>query len=1042
MLPSGTITFLFTDIEGSTRLWETNPAEMGLAFPLQEKILRETIKKHAGYPYKMIGDAFQAAFSSAQDALASAVEVQREIASQIWGETPIRIRMALHTGVTEERGDDYVGPVLNRAARLLAAGHGGQILLTQATAELVLDLLPNDLRLKDLGVHRLRDLVRPDHIFQVIGPGLQDNFPPLKTVDILPNNLPFQLTSFIGREKEKAALRSLLVSKGTRLVTLTGSGGIGKTRLSLQIAADLLDQYPDGAWFVELASVSNPDHVPKIVANVLDVVEVISKPLITSLVDFLQTKKMLLILDNCEHLVDASASLADTLLRTCPNLTILVSSREILGIGGEVPFRVPSLAQPDIHHLPSYMDLAGFEAVRLFVERAQTASSDFVLTEENGPLVAQVVNCLDGIPLAIELAAARVRLLSLAQIATRLDNVFRLLIGGSRAALPRHQTLRAMIDWSYDLLSTKERILLRRLSIFSGGWTLEAAEGICADGDWGPNDQSIQPEAILELLSQLADKSLIIQYEASSPDMRYRMMEPIRQYAHEKIAEQKESERMRSGHLSYFMNFAETSEPFLRTNTQVAWLNRLADDLDNLRLALDWGLENDLEAALRLAAALFWFWHIRGLGTEGIRWLELGLTAEEDFPGSPLVRAKALLAQGALISQHEKPQRAKPILEESLAIYLTLDPEHRSGLANAYRWQATLAQRTRNHAKAEAMAQKAIDIFSDLNDRFGISECLPLLIKQGSASKEIKRIYLQVLALKREIGDIDGIAFTLQILSGLAFEEGDHQNASIWLDESLERFREVGNYRFASNDLHNKASMCWTLGDYTQADHWIEQALAVSRDNGDVRQTILNLLGKGNIALSKGDFQEAGQSFGSALQLAEEIADPRLRGSALVYLGEVNWFSGSPLQAKERWEAAQSIGEELHYPPILFFGALWQGKSALWEGNFLLACSLFNQCLLMMIEMKEWINIAIALEALASLAVQHKKLSLAAQLFGAANRRFHLFPNMLTPQEREQRERDLTLLRTALGETKFAVFYQEGQNLTNEQITIFSGSCV
>ena len=345
-------------------------------------------------------------------------------------------------------------------------------------------------------------------------------------------------------------------------------------------------------------------------------------------------------------------------------------------------------------------------------------------------------------------------------------------------------------------------------------------------------------------------------------------------------------------------------------------------------------------------------------------------------------------------------------------------------------------------AKAEAMAKKAFDIFSDLNDRFGISECLPLLIKQGSDPQEIKRIYLQVLALKREIGDIDGIAFTLQILSGLAFEEGDHQNASIWLDESLERFREVGNYRFASSDLHNKASMSWTQGDYTQADHWIEQALAVSRDNGDSRQTIVNLLGKGNIALSKGRFQDAGHTFSLALKLAEEIDDLRLRGSALVYLGEVKWLSGSPLQAKEHWKSAQSIGEELHYRPILFFTALWGGKSALWEGDFALACSLFNQCLGMMIEMKEWINIAIALEALASLAVQQKKLSLAAQLFGAADRRFHLFPNMLTPQEREQRARDLTFLRTALGEAKFSVFFQKGQNLENKQLTIFSGSCV
>ena len=481
MKPSGTVTFLFTDIEGSTQLWERQHEPMQAAFARQEAILRQAVAAEGGYTYKMVGDAFQVAFDTAPAAVRAALEAQRQLQAEPWGQAPIRVRMALHTGVTEERGDDYVGPALNRVARLLSAGCGGQVLLTQVTSELVWDELPPGASLLDLGEHRLKDLVRPEHVYQLAAPDLPSDFPPLKSLDAFPNNLPIQLTSFIGRETEMVDLKLLLTVDQARLVTLTGSGGTGKTRLALQVAADLLETFKDGVWLVELAQLADPVLIPQTVAAALGVREVPGKSIAAGLIDYLRSRHLLLILDNCEHVIEASARLAGTLLQACPNLFILATSREILGAAGEVPFRVPSLSVPDLRHLPSYEKLTQYEAVSLFLERAGQALPGFTLTAANAPAIARICSRLDGIPLAIELAAARVRLLSVEQIAARLDDSFRLLTGGARTVLPRHQTLKALIDWSYNLLSEAERTLLLRLSVFAGGWTLEAAEEIVKD---------------------------------------------------------------------------------------------------------------------------------------------------------------------------------------------------------------------------------------------------------------------------------------------------------------------------------------------------------------------------------------------------------------------------------------------------------------------------------------------------------------------------------------------------------------------------------
>lgn len=484
-LPSGTVTFLFTDIEGSTRLWENYPELMQVAVARHDALVHQAVERHHGTVFKTTGDGIAAVFATAFDALHAALTAQQALLMEPWPDSvPLRARMGLHTGVAEQRNNDYFGPVLNRTARLMSVGHGGQTLLSATTQELCRDTLPPLVRLHLLGEHRLKDLIRPETIFLLVHPTLPDpvSFPPLKSLDnpAMPHNLPRQITSFIGREKQLAEVTVLL--SHTPLLTLTGSGGTGKTRLALQVAADMLDpgRFPDGAWMVELAPLSDPALVPQAVAHVLGVQERLGQPLTQTLSDFLKAKRLLLLLDNCEHLIQSCAMFASELLRSCSGVTLLATSREPLNIRGEQIYRVPSLSLPDLKSVQTLTldSLSPFEAVRLFIDRAILAHPGFTVTNANAPALAQLCYRLDGIPLAIELAAARVRSLSIEDINARLGSRFRLLTSGDRSALPRQQTLRALIDWSYDLLSENEKILLGRLSVFAG------------DGHWRRQRQS------------------------------------------------------------------------------------------------------------------------------------------------------------------------------------------------------------------------------------------------------------------------------------------------------------------------------------------------------------------------------------------------------------------------------------------------------------------------------------------------------------------------------------------------------------------------
>ncbi len=794
-LPGGTVTFLFTDIEGSTRLWEEYPEAMPAVLDRHNTLLRHAIEANNGVVFNTIGDGFCAAFATAPDALSATVEAQLALHSEPWPEgVSLRVRIALHTGTAELSGGDYLGPPLNRVARLLAAGHGGQMLVSAATQELTRDTLPPFVEFKLLGAHRLRDLGRPETIFQLCHTELASEFPPLRSLENphLPNNLPQQVTSFIGREKEIGEIKTLLGK--THLLTLTGIGGCGKTRLSLQVAADVMDSFPDGVWLVELAPLSDPALVPQTVAQALGVTEEPGKPLAQTLTAALMPKRLLIVLDNCEHLLVACSQLCDTLLRACPDIRILASSREGLGIAGETVYRVPSLTLPDAGQTPTLQSLSQYEAVHLFVERAQAALSTFAVTNANAPALAQLCVHLDGIPLALELAAARVRSLSVEEINNKLDNRFRLLTGGSRTALPRQQTLRAAIDWSYDLLNAQEKMLLCRLSIFAGGWTLAAAEQVGAG--MSASGAGIEEWEVLDLLTSLVEKSLV-NAQLHGETMRYGLLETVRQYAQDRLMESGENDAARARHADFFLALAEEAKPLWHGSEQVVWLEVLTEENDNLRQALAFYTAEaekggTAEKGMRLAAALQIFWQINGQLSEGREHLRVLLAHPGGQEPDPAY-AGALHTAGSLASIQGDYTQARTLLEACLAVRRALG--HKASLS------VTLGN-------------------------------LGGVVRSQGDSDGARVLYEESLVLAREAGDKHFTAFALLNLGNVASDQGDFAQASVLYEECLALWREAGNQMRIAEALRDFGNMRYTQGDHTQARVHFEESLTIARDLG------------------------------------------------------------------------------------------------------------------------------------------------------------------------------------------------------------------
>ncbi len=660
-LPTGTVTFLFTDLEGSTRLWQEHPAAMKPALARHDEILRGAIESHRGHVVKTTGDGFHAAFAAAHDAVEAAIAGQIAMAGDPWpGTGPLAVRMGIHSGPADLREGDYYGTAVNRAARLMSAAHGGQIVVSLATEELVQD---HGVELLDLGEHALRDLARPERVFQVVHPDLPREFAVISSLEAFPGNLPAQVTSFVGRDAELAAVAAALGS--SRLVTLTGVGGVGKTRLSLQVAAEMLPRFERGAWFCELAAAVDDESLVQVVATTLGVTPLTGMTLEQSTLEYLRAKSQLLVFDNCEHLLDEVSRLAEAILRSCPEVRILASSREGLGVAGEQMVAVRSLPMPDPDQ--GFDAVVQNESVLLFTERAAAARSGFALDPANAAAVVEICRRLDGIPLAIELAAARVTAMNPSDIAAHLDERFRLLTGARRTGIERHQTLRATVDWSYSLLEPTEQAVFDRLGVFSGDFDAEAAQAV-ASGD------GVEAWDVLDALSGLVAKSMVNIDDAAEGEARYRMLETLRTYARDRLDELGETDQWRRRHAQHYADLAEIVGPQLRSRDEFAARRRFRTELDNLRAAVTWALDADdpsaQELGVRIVLAFGYEVTTDRRANTGI-WAEHALRRVETWQPSSRVGVLSIAAMSAC-ARADVPT-ASEWVEEAFGIGISVD---------------------------------------------------------------------------------------------------------------------------------------------------------------------------------------------------------------------------------------------------------------------------------------------------------------------------------------------------------------------------------
>ncbi len=881
--PTGTVTFLFSDIEGSTRLLgRLGPERYGAALATHRRILRDAFANHDGHEEGTEGDSFAVTFQRAADAVHAAAEGQRALAAHPWPEEgPIRVRMGIHTTDAALVDGTYVGLGVHRGARLGAAAHGGQVVLSQATAELLAD--EPEIALRDLGEHRLRDLPDAQHLYQLEIPGLPGDFPTLRTASAQASrrtNLPSQLTSFIGRERELAELASL--SERQRLVTLIGVGGTGKTRLMQQVGTGLADDRPDGAWFAELAPISDPELVPAQVARALSLSEEPGRSPRDTLLDFLAAKSMLLMIDNCEHVIGAAADLVADVLAGCPQVSIMATSREALGVDGETIVQVPSMALPSSaetdgdEQLDQQLDLLReSEAVRLFTDRARTVVPTFEVTTANARAVVDICRRLDGIPLAIELAAARVRVLSVEEIDAGLGDRFRLLTGGRRGVLPRQQTLQALIDWSWDLLAEEDRRLLCRMGVFASSWSLDAATAVVARTEGGGEDRI----GVLDGLARLVDRSLVIA-EHTEPT-RYRMLETIRQYALDKLVTSGEVNALRAAHLGYYLDLGLAAEHPLLGPEMASWLRRLDAEKDELRTALDWGLEAEPERAIRLTIALVPYWRARSFGAEASDQVVRAAEIATALPPPPAGE------------EHERTVLVARILAAAASAQAI---SGNGGVAPAYADRAVALAREANdiEALADALsalamasmfsghAERAIDLVDEVVEvarrrgdpwQAAMSEAGAALADASAGNLEsAMQRQARATEFAYQSGNPFVIAFAALNNGRLAGFAGDLVEARRWFGEASRGYQEIGDERFILVARSDSAHALRRGGELDEAAAIYREVIGAWHHLGS-RGAVANILESvAFIAIERQDLLRAARLLGAAEALRERAA--------------------------------------------------------------------------------------------------------------------------------------------------------------------------
>jgi predicted ATPase/class 3 adenylate cyclase len=949
-LPSGTLTFLFTDIEGSTNLWEQHSDQMRDAMRRHDTLIESTVKQQAGLVVRPRGegDSRFAVFPRASDALRAAIAIQRIFFAEPWMIPPVRVRIALHSGEADLRDGDYYGLTVNRCSRLRSAGHGGQILMSQTTYNLVRDELPAGVSLRDLGEYNLKDLERSEHIFQAIAEDIPAEFPPLNTSDKIRSNLPLALTSFIGRQREIDELEHLLWQ--SRLLTIAGPGGAGKTRLAIRLSQNVQGSFPDGVWFIDLAPMSNCVHLCQYVMNLLGMREEPGYSADQSLLDNLRSKTLLLILDNCEHLLPDMAQLVETMLRRAPGLRVLATSREKLAVTGEIVWRIPPLSSPDLMETANIEKLMQYEAVKLFSDRAAAAKPDFTITKENAEMVAQICAHLDGLPLAIELAAARVRVLSVEEILARLTDRFRLLVG-TRTALPRQQTLRALIDWSYDLLTEKERILLRRLSVFASSWTLEAAEQVCPG-------KEIQPWEVLDLLTGLIDKSFVIG-EAQTGHHRYRFLETILKFSQERLWESQEAEEFAQKHAVYFLKMAENSYGKMWGPEQAYWLGVLDEERDNLRATLDRlsqvaGSEGMM---LQLAGSLWRYWEIRGYLSEGRAWLETALVQNPN--ASQYLRANGLGGAGHLARQQGDYEQARAFHEQSLAIFRAM--EDKLGVARQLNALGEIAQNLGEYARAIELHEESLSLRQEISDKEGIAVSLRqlgVIARDHGHYERARELLEKSLILERELGDKLLLAISLNDLGLVAHSLCDYNEAISIFEEAMSLQRELNDRLGISNSLQNLGNVAKDQGNFKQAQLFFQECLALKKELGDKRGISRVFVTLAEITFRQGRYPQAADLAGQCLTLSQELGLKREILLSLEMLGFITYYQGNYERAAALADETLTLSLALESPRPIGYANVLAALGMYSEGNLAEARHKFQDALAIFSKINDRRNLA------------------------------------------------------------------------------------
>jgi predicted ATPase/class 3 adenylate cyclase/DNA-binding CsgD family transcriptional regulator len=1026
--PSGTVTFLLTDVEASARAWESDAATTAAVMARHEEILAAAIAAHGGFRAveQGEGDSVVAAFNRASAAVAAAVEAQLGLAREPWPTpAPIRVRIALHTGEAEPHGGRYAGSTIIRTARLRAVAHGGQTIVSRATAELVHDALPDGTTLVDLGSHRLRDLTRAEQIFQISHTELPSAFPPLQSLDRVANNLPAQLTSFIGREAELAQVERLLAEG--RLLTLTGAGGCGKTRLAAHAAASVAGSHPCGVWWIELAPLGAGSSVSTAVLAAIGLREHPSRSAVDQLVDHFGQGRALLVLDNCEHLLDAVVGLIEPLLGRSPELTVLATSREPLGLAGETTWRVPPLALP-MEPGPSTPEaLTAYDAVALFVDRARQARPNFVVTNGNAPAVAEICARLDGIPLAIELAAARVRVLSPEGIREGLNDRFRLLTGGAKRGLARQQTLAASVEWSYDLLGDDERTMLQRLAVFSGGFTLDGAEAVAAGGD-------IEALRVLDLLTALVDKSLVVADDEPFR-VRYRLLETIRQFALTRLASSGEAEAIRDAHAKFHLQFAEQAAVAFMTDDEL--LSRQEPEHDNLRAALEWALDRGaIDDAITLLVGLANLWMGRGLLREAKVWFDRVL-GHPGFESSP-VRYRAWWAR---------------------ALMAVIDgiPHPALGMAGAVTELATAAG-DRLYMVRSLWVEGVLTVMAD------------------PAPGE-KRL-LEVRRVADEIGDLHSSRWARIGLVTAGIHRGDHELAARYFEEAeplldgatgqtramsdaLFGFSEVRAGRFEAARRHGEAArrMAAEIGDPTlagaQADltmvlvelgegridaaaEVLDAVLREPRRSGPTRNDPMLTGARGCVLAERGDVEAAKGVMAEAVRMARDSGDGEQIAACLGWGAALLRSLGNGSEARLLAGNLLAHGQQQANPRFEAVALRELGQLSRLDGELEVADDLTHRALALCAEARILPDVQQSLVAVAGVAAAGESWEEAVRLFGAAERLGADLGSALPVWDRTLAEADLELARRSLEPEAFEAAYGEGRALAVDQAVAYA----